>query len=90
MLCSLYAISLHKKKFFSIKDFFTKCDQIRSFLRTWSHLVKKSLMENLIFCAVFFVTFGEEPDCLFTFCYIKNVTELVIFLEKPITLLLPS
>ena len=38
-------------KFFS-KDFFSKCDQIRSFLRIWSHLVKKFLMENFIFCAV--------------------------------------
>ena len=38
---------------FSIKDFFSKCDQIRSFLRVWSHLLKKSLMENFIFCAVF-------------------------------------
>ena len=37
---------------FSIKDFFNKCDQIRSFLRIWSHLLKKSLMENFIFCAV--------------------------------------
>ena len=37
---------------FSIKDFFSKCDQIRSFLRIWSHLLKKSLMENFIFCAV--------------------------------------
>ena len=37
---------------FSIKDFFGKCDQIRSFLRIWSHLLKKSLMENFIFCAV--------------------------------------
>ena len=36
---------------FSIKDFFSKCDEIRSFLRIWSHL-KKSLMENFIFCAV--------------------------------------
>ena len=39
-------------KFF-IKDFFSKYDQIRSFLRIWSHLLKKSLMENFIFCAVF-------------------------------------
>ena len=39
---------------FSIKDFFSKCDQIRSFLRIWSHLLKKSLMENLIFCAVIY------------------------------------
>ena len=38
---------------FSIKDFFTKCDQIRSFLRIWSHLLKKSLMEDFIFCAMF-------------------------------------
>ena len=37
---------------FSIKDFFSKCDQIRSFLRIWSHLLKKSLMGNSIFCAV--------------------------------------
>ena len=40
-----------KVKFF-IKDFFSKCDQIRSFLRIWSHLLKKSVMENFIFCAV--------------------------------------
>ena len=33
---------LHKKMKFSIKDFFSKCDQIRS-------LLKKSLMKNFIF-----------------------------------------
>ena len=38
-------------KFF-IKDFFDKCDQIRRQLRIWSRLLKKSLMENFIFCAV--------------------------------------
>ena len=37
---------------FRIKDFFSKCDQIRSFLQIWSHLLKKSLMENFIFCAM--------------------------------------
>ena len=37
---------------FSIKDFFSKCDQIRSFLRIWSHLLKKCLLENFAFCAV--------------------------------------
>ena len=36
----------------SIKDFFGKCDQIRRKLRIWSHLLKKCLMENFIFCAV--------------------------------------
>ena len=34
---------------FSIKDFFSKCDQIRSKLRIWTHFMKKSLMENFIF-----------------------------------------
>ena len=34
---------------FSIKYFFSKCDQILSFLRIWLHLLKKSLMENFIF-----------------------------------------
>ena len=38
---------------FSIKDFFSKCDQILKKLRIWSNLLKKSLMENFIFCAVF-------------------------------------
>ena len=37
---------------FSIKDFFNKCDQIRSKLQIWSNLMKKSLMENFIFCPV--------------------------------------
>ena len=38
---------------FSIKDFLSKCDQICSFLLIWSHLLKKSLMENFIFlCSV--------------------------------------
>ena len=37
---------------FSIKEFFSKCDQIHRKLRIWSHLRKKSLMKNFIFCAV--------------------------------------
>ena len=36
---------------FSIKDFFIKCDQILWKLRISSHLLKKSLMQNFIFCA---------------------------------------
>ena len=44
---------------FSIKDFFRKGDQILSVLRAWSHLLKRSLMENLIFlCSVH--TLGYE------------------------------
>ena len=34
---------------FSIKDSFSKCDKIGSFLWIWTHLLEKSLMENFIF-----------------------------------------
>ena len=37
---------------FSIKDFFSKCDQVRRILRIWSHLLKKFLIENFIFFAM--------------------------------------
>ena len=43
-----------QKMKFSIKDFFSKCDQIRRKLRIWLRLLKKSLNENFIFCAVLF------------------------------------
>ena len=38
-----------QKMKFSVNDFFSKCDQIRSFLRIWSHLLEKSLMETSFF-----------------------------------------
>ena len=41
-----------QKMKFSIKDFFSKCDQIRRNLRIRSCFLKKSLMENFMFCAV--------------------------------------
>ena len=46
------AANTAQKMMFSIKDLFCKCDQIHSFLWIWSHLLRKSLMQNLIFCAV--------------------------------------
>ena len=50
-----HKISNHtaQKMNFSIKDFFSKCDQIRRKWDIWSHLLKKSLMEKLHFlCSV--------------------------------------
>ena len=41
-----------QKMKFSIKDYFNKWDQIRRKLRIWSHIRKKSWMENFIYCAV--------------------------------------
>ena len=41
-----------QKMKFSIKDFCSKCDQIRRKLRIWSHLLKNFLTKNWSFCAV--------------------------------------
>ena len=46
-------IETAQKMKFSVKEFFSKCDQIRRKLRIWSHLLKNSLMENFIVCAVY-------------------------------------
>ena len=47
---------------FSIKDFLSKYDEIRSFLRIYSHLLKKSLMENFIFGAVYiYIQYVKVP-----------------------------
>ena len=56
-LVSSVAITAQKMKF-SIKDFSSKCEQIRRKRQIWSHLLKKSLMENFIFCTVNTVLFS--------------------------------
>ena len=38
-----------QKMKFSIKDFLSKCDQIRRKLKIWSYLIEKPLMDNFIF-----------------------------------------
>ena len=47
-----YRTNTAQKRKFPIKDIFSKCIQILSFLRIWSHLLKKSLMKSFIFCVV--------------------------------------
>ena len=50
----------------SIKDFFSKCDQIYRKLQIWSHLLKKSLMGNFIFCVVIApILFVQPPRISF-------------------------
>ena len=51
LCCTLWSRESAQKMKLSIKYFFSKCNHIRSFLRIWSHLLKKILIENLIFCA---------------------------------------
>ena len=51
-----------------IKNFFIKYHQIRSFVRIWLHLLKKSLMENFIFCVVFLWT-----NLVWLMCFHENM-----------------
>ena len=48
------------------KDSFSKCDQIRSFLQIWSHLLKKPIMENLQinydFLPIYFICIGKNTQ----------------------------
>ena len=64
---------------FSIWDFSSKCVQICSFLQIWSHLLKKSLMENFIFCAVI-VFIVHHLNLVFTrlscFLWLTNFSDL--------------
>ena len=50
--CWIFIFITAKKMKFFIKGFFSKCDQIRSFRRIWSHLLKKSWIAHFIFCVV--------------------------------------
>ena len=54
-----------QKMKFSIKDFFSECDQIRSFLRIRSNFLKKSLMKN------FYAVILEYMDW-FTVRYVQS------------------
>ena len=45
---------------FTIKNLLSKCD-----LRICSHLLKKFLMENFIFCAVFALSFTRYENTIF-------------------------
>ena len=63
---------------FSIKDFFSKCDQIRRKLWIWSHLLKKSLMENFIFCAVY----GETLKVVFLTSPLLSLNISVLVCER--------
>ena len=60
------ALSITAQKIrFSIKNFFSKYDQFRWKLRIWSHLLKKSLMENFIFVQCIHFWSGKESYIIY-------------------------
>ena len=72
-----------QKMTFYIKDFFSKCVRIRRKLQIWSHLLKKSLMENFIVCKV---SFKISILKYLIFCFFTSDNDTVIlseFIIKP-------
>ena len=65
-LLSLRVNTAQKMKF-SIKDYFSKYDQIHRKLQIWSHLLRKSLMENFIFLRCEFIAGVTSYDLRVTF-----------------------
>ena len=73
-----WSIYTEQKMKFSIKDFFSKCDQIHRTLQIWSHLLKKSLMESFIFFAVPIVA----QERLQKFCDSKKTLKIYPSLKR--------
>ena len=83
-----FAKSLHKHWSFSIKDFFSKCDQIRRKLRIWSHLLKKSVRENFHFL---YIPIDQSPSNALIFlhatysclreCYEGLIQSILVILQ---------
>lgn len=81
--CTIYYIScqsLHKKWFFTLKIFWVHVTKstvsyqfpLKSlFLRTWSHLLNKPLIENSIFCAENVLLLFQRSMVVCT-CYVIN------------------
>ena len=61
-----------------MKDFFSKCDQIRSFLWIWSHFTEEICNEKLHFFAM------KNPKVLSSFMTYKDFTMENLFDLKPL------
>ena len=67
---------------FSVKGFFSKCDEIRRKLRIWSYLLKNSLMENFIFCSMVGIIWKIFKGAGKTYTRAKTVVHCCFSLKK--------
>ena len=65
-----------------LNNFFSKYDQICSFQRIWSNLLKKAFMENLILCAVATRKLKQNQHYQDLKDIIKNITKSTLNLRK--------
>ena len=64
-----------QKVMFSIEGFFSKFDAGK--LEIWSHLLKKSLVQNFIFVQCLFPVNGKEPRITWEICKSNSMTSLI-------------
>ena len=64
---------------FSFKGFVSKCDKVHSFLRIWSHLMRKFLIENIIFCVVYFQMCIYSSSSVHNFSYLTKSWQILAF-----------
>ena len=74
-LCDLFNTAQKVK--FSIKDLSSECEKIRSFLRIWSHLLKKSLTKIFTFCTLYVADCQVLPTFSWDF---SKVSQQLLFL----------
>ena len=75
-----FTLSTAQKIKFSIKNFFSKYDQICKKLQTWSHLLKKFLMENFITCEVDDV----QSETMLIFFSVQKIISIIEVADKKI------
>ena len=76
-------LSTRTKIFFFRTNFFSKWDQIRSFLRIWSYLLKKYWMENFIFGAVNDLNFLNFLINILISCFVKLCWSFTMAYSEP-------
>ena len=82
------SLCIAQKMKFSIKDFLSKCDQIHKYLRIWSHLLKKSLMDwppSVWPCVLWHILRKTAIRCDVYFLKSNTLSEKMRILESPNT-----
>ena len=74
--------STAQKMKFSIRGLFSKCDQFHRKLQTWSHLLKKFLMENFIFCTVYGQYFADLGGIYKNFYLFSKIHKIMPSLQS--------
>ena len=71
-------------------NFMFHCPKNCSFLRIWSHLLKKSLMENFIFCAMYWADYWESNHTVHSVWRVWRQQDVIFPSEEETISILPD